>query len=417
MQMKSKLSSLVSKDRMVDGESGDCDQSNSSAEENTVDSNDSPASQKDPFTIPCHVIGRNDMQVSHKLSIYALTSEDQSADNLGKNGYLGLVFLEGRDLFRSNRRKIEEKKDHHYYVGMFSDWWVPMVKTGSCTSNTVTSHDGSNHDAPFLTLHDYFPTDSALSCLMCVVTKFLCLKSDTELVAGTPQYLLTSTNGFSTRYWRDSPSCLYRVFVYMGREFDPSPEAGYETNSDEMDYAFVTYGRKGAMKVVDAGKEYDVMTLLGLYQEADFKFALFPGDMLIIDGGSPWAVDLPFAIWSPYSRMLSWPIYASPNRSTPIGKSFPIVSPKLPTLVPYYDEFLNNPEVKRRYDKDLIEVMNCGGRFPVSGDGKTFNDSVQILSHMEKARVFPFLYTATDIQKKFKERLQKGDLLDVSSLF
>ena len=367
------------------------------------------------FVIPSHVMGRPDTISPRRISIYGTTQRGERVHPLREQGFLGLVFPEGKTLFQMSQENDEERTLPSFYAGVYSKWWVPMVESGLCTSNIVKSHDDSNQHGRYLVCHDYFPVEAILSSVMCLVTKYLAVSLDIDLVAGTPQYLLSSTNGFSSRYWTDIPGCSYRIFLYLGREYDPSPEAGYETSSEELDCAFVLHGRNATISVVDGDKEYQVVTLLGLYREGEHKFALFPGDILVLEGGIPWCVELPYAIWSPCSRMVSWSVY---NRSvSDIELQFPIVPSKAPQATPYFDECLHHPDVKRKYEQDLRSVLERSGRFPVNGTGDVFNDSVRTFTHMRRARVLREVYSSADTQQAFRDELEKGNLFDISTFF
>ena len=112
------------------------------------------------------------------------------------------------------------------------------------------------------------------------------------------------------------------------------------------------------MSATHSGVQYRVITLRGLYNEAKNKYNLFPGDLIIISGAYPWAVDLPIFYTSPGSRMLSWLIW-----KTEIAKSMgsiPLKSP-FPKRVPYFHELMNAKEVKDRFEFDYSAAKNCTG--------------------------------------------------------
>ena len=206
------------------------------------------------MVVPFNFIGNQEQAVFPKVSIYAGLEKRSWLTCLQKNGYAGLVFPKGMELFKSRKNEPSNLKicdddgESNCDAGIFSSWWISAVASGTCTSNTVKSHDDRNHDARFLTLRDYFPMDSVLCHIMCLVTKVLYETGD-KIYAGTLQYLTSSSHGFSTRYWVDITRCQYRVFLYFGREYDPVPESGYITNTAEEDCAFITYGRPAAMKL------------------------------------------------------------------------------------------------------------------------------------------------------------------------
>ena len=171
------------------------------------------------------------------------------------------MFPEGVELFKIHSVTGNwSPKTSSFFDGILSEWWVSVVLSDQCISNSVKIHDGSCN-ARFLTLKRYFCTDALLSHLMCVISTVLRDTSDSSLFSGTPQILLSSSQGFSARYWIDKPPCTYRVFVYLGCERDPAPQMGYKTNTAEGDYTYLIFGGDVTMKLERNGKHYNVITL------------------------------------------------------------------------------------------------------------------------------------------------------------
>ena len=365
--------------------------------------------EEDRMVIPFEVICKSNANAA-KISIYAGLKKEDWIHSLRESGTATLCFPDGLDIFKvwsekslSNRNSKDE--EDCYYGGIFSQWWVQPALSGMCSSNTVKSHDDRNHLARIMTLRDHLPTTSVLCHIICLVTKLLCVSLEKRLFAGAPQYLLSSVQGFSSRYWVDVPACVFRAFMYLGCEKRPAPEAGYKTKTEEEDCAYVSFGRDAAMSVSHAGEDFHVIGLRGLYLEGKHKFSLYPGDILIIVGGSPWSIDLPHAIRSPHSRLLTWPVYSKKNERTP----------EYPRQVPYFDEYLHMKEVNDQYERDLNESEQCKGRFLINEERAIYNDSPELIEFMQRMRVFPSIYSKREMNNIVRRKLGNGTIFDISS--
>ncbi len=122
------------------------------------------------------------------------------------------------------------------------------------------------------------------------------------------------------------------------------------------------------------------VTLAGYYGEADRKFRLHPGDILIMDIKNPFAVDLPIGGRAKGTRLLSWHVF--PKNDSVV---LPVVMPDSEIVLNIENFVSSNDEARDFYnaENDKFEI-NPG---PI-GDPEV---------HMQRLRVTPSKYEQSDI--------------------
>ena len=254
------------------------------------------------------------------------------------------------------------------------------------------------------------------------VCELLDRDSSVRLRCSHPQLFVSSRFGFSTRYWKDYPSPDYRCFLYMGRENNPVGDSCQAQSIDVEDFAFVVAGENLVMNVKNSNQDMKVLTLRGLYDEGMFKFRMFPGDMIILDGSHPWAVDLPYYSKAPQARMLSWCILKEGSPSSHSARvedrcetGFPVFLPDFPRQVRFFDEMLHILPVRSRYNHDMEEIKRCKGLLKSElpeNKGCPPSDQLSVSIVMERLRITPRRYRIMDISS-FLEK--SSNIYDVAS--
>ena len=293
-----------------------------------------------------------------------------------------------------------------YLDGVWTSWWESKFKESCCDSTVVQSHDTSVRDACVLSLRNYFPKESVLTHVMFRVCELLNLGSKLHLRCLNPQLFTSSRCGKTTRFWKDYSSPNYRCFLYLGIEYSPDSRSFQAKNIDAEDYTFVSSGAKMVMDVSCDDNVFMVVTFRGLFEEGMHKYCLFPGDIIILDGTHPWSIDLPYYQKARNTRMLSWCIFEEekpsniddPNTSCKSG--FPVLLPRHPRQLRFYDKVLHIPSVWSRYNEDLQKTKECKGVFQTNfpeNKGCLPNDQHSVIIFMELLRVTPRRYKLSDI--------------------
>lgn len=127
-----------------------------------------------------------------------------------------------------------------------------------------------------MTLTEYLPSKSSLSHVITHITTLLQSRHPSKLYMSTPQLFASSKAGFSPRYWKDYPNNIYRCFLYMGRQYNPTSNNKIG-NIEEEDCAFVTVGENLCMDVRHNSSQYRIVTFRGLYNERGRKFRMSLG--------------------------------------------------------------------------------------------------------------------------------------------
>ena len=368
--------------------------------------------KKQVISLEC-VGGPKEMSIP-MFNIFAKGNREEWAKSLAMYGYGGLYYPCASEIIRSadnrcqmgaNSKIDETTRDdtHSYYVGLSRRWWQRKVDCKKCTMRVVKSAIDSIREAQILSLKEALPFSSCLSHVLCTVTNALQAISSETLISATPQLLLSSSQGFSPRFWLDHPCPAYRCFLYLGGENSSNARKSEE---QEADCAFVTYGRDMYTTVAKDGGVLKAMSLKGLYLEGRSKFRLSVGDIIVLDGNEPWCVDLPYYCRSPFTRMFTWSLYKSGsptalnNHGKPVvSKDIPVISPDAPKPLPFYDECLNVSEIRTQYDEHaniLSQSILCHTS-PFAIDETSNN-----LQYMERLRLFPALYSSKRIMRELR---------------
>ncbi len=180
-----------------------------------------------------------------------------------------------------------------------------------------------------------------MKSVMCTVCKLVASGKDIKYCASTPQVFVPSAGVFSQEFRLDLPVSdtnekVYRKFWYLS----PTVEAD-EICPPERECVII--GSAG-----DNCREYDgvkVVTLEAFYREAERKFRLHPGDILVMNSKYPFAIDLPIGGRAEGARIFSWIVM--PKGGEKCARS---VMPES-EIVPSIESIVGSNEAVQRTDR------------------------------------------------------------------
>lgn len=132
-----------------------------------------------------------------------------------------------------------------------------------------------------------------------------------KLKASVPQVFTPSSSGFTSSYLMDTVATpSFRCFLYLDSEVEPSSEdlgkIGWVSH-----FAAVSFAGSDCNTFV-TNLDSTAKTALKMktfYSEGTRKKRMRSRDILVLQGGLPFAVDLPFRLRVPSARMISWCLY------------------------------------------------------------------------------------------------------------
>lgn len=216
-----------------------------------------------------------------------------------------------------------------------------------------------------------------------------------------------SEGGFTSSYFLDDETCpSYRCFLYFGNEIEPSPDR-LEISSWERQHAgLVAHLEADSITLVNNHGTIPTraLNMKSFFDEGSRKLRMHPGDIVIVKGGSPFAIDLPILFQVPRAEMISWCLYdVNESRYSGKGEEFGIHCFHLPdtpmAIKPIEERDYTDDEARASYDAEMTEIA----------DALYDNHSPH---EMERLRITPGVFHPDDILQKAKRDM---NVLEVHS--
>ncbi len=263
------------------------------------------------------------------LPIVASKPRKQWIAHLDESGYEGLLFADTVSL-----------QDQ---PGFELSWWFD--NKDDVRRRLILTPLENSAAAGILTLRKSLPSDSLLNAVICTVAELVASGKDSKYASSTPQLFMPSQGGFSQDFRFDEYDTgtgvtRYRCFWYFG------PEDMSESTPGGIGRDCVFIGSAGDNRKVFGADT--VLTLAAYYGEADRKFRLHAGDILVIDNRFPFSVDLPIGGRAKGARILSWQLFPMAD-----GCTLPKIMPESEIVLNIEDVVATNTEACDFYTSEF----------------------------------------------------------------